>query len=30
LSRRADLEAMDASGVYAEACRHGWEIACGR
>ncbi len=30
LSRRPVLDAMDAGQVYAEACRHGWDVACGR
>ena len=30
LSRRAALNAMSASEVYAEACRHGWTAACGQ
>jgi hypothetical protein len=30
LSRRPELDAMGASEVYAEACRRGWTVACGR
>jgi hypothetical protein len=29
-SRQAELEAMTPSEVYAVACRHGWEVACGQ
>jgi hypothetical protein len=29
-SRRTELDAMDPSEVYAEACRRGWTSACGR
>jgi hypothetical protein len=29
-SRRTELEAMGSSEVNAEACRHGWKVACGQ